>query len=204
MADFMDISTFFNSDKAKAALESEMLDAENLIVSEDEADDILGKVNWAKAKLQENSEKVARKKEAMLQRLDDYEHELNDSLENYISWQESRLEAFARNQLKNRKGSVKLLNGSIQLKKPTIKYDYTNVEDTIKWLKAHGFNECIRVKEELDKTSLKSKFADTNEAVTSMVYNGETIPGVTLSLAKDPVFSISIPKKKTGAIGIPA
>ncbi len=197
MIDCLAIQEFLSSDEAKKVLESEMLDMPYKIKNNDEADEVLGKIIWAQNQIAKNTEIVNSKKEKLMARLEAYENELNGSLRSYAEWQLTRLEAYARATMNNQKGAMKLFNGSVQLKKPTVKYDYKDAEATIKWLKEKGFGECIRVKEELDKVALKNKFKDTNDSMTAITYNGEQIPGVTLSLDKDPVFSISQPKTKS-------
>jgi hypothetical protein len=73
------------------------------------------------------------------------------------------------------KAKISTPYGKVSSRK-TSKWNYSNEEETMKYLTSNGFNNLLRVKKELDKAELKKLFKDGVNQET-----GEIIPGIEIT-----------------------
>lgn len=126
-----------------------------MLKTEDEADEALAKIIWARKKIAGNEVKVKKKKEELQKLLADYEKRLNKSLESYLSYQSSLLKGYIESQDSK---TLKLFHGNVRIKKPAESLSIDDENSLLLWLKETGCKSCIKTKETISKTELKKTF----------------------------------------------
>ncbi|WP_027309316.1 host-nuclease inhibitor Gam family protein [Caloramator sp. ALD01] len=140
----------------------------------DQANWCLRKISALKKKQIEN-EQLAK---AEIERIEKWLKKENEQLENSIKFFEVLLEEYAKEQReKDAKFKLSTPYGKLSFRKQQPKWNYDE-ETVLKFLKASGKTEFIRVKEEINKAELKKKFKVVGELVVDE--NGEIIEGITI------------------------
>lgn len=172
---------------------NESKDDSTLIHSDDEADEVLGRIIWARKKL-DNAEKVYKKKEVMLkEQLDNYKHRLMDGLKSYEEYQSATLQDYLARKFNNKKGSVKLLHGNARLSEHPESVVIDDEEALMKYIAEHKLKACVKVKAVPQKTLIKKALQKDNSG--HYFVNGEDIvPGV--HIEKEPGFKLGITPAK--------
>lgn len=148
-------------------------------LTEDEADDILAKILWARRKIEENNKDIKQKKEEMKVLLENYEKRKNQGLRNYIESQAGPLQAYAQNALKNKKGTLHLLHGDLRLKEDIGTTEFDDEEAVLRFIKEKGLEEkCVSVRESVRKTDFKKLFKKDPSGHYFVDDEGNVIHGV--------------------------
>jgi len=106
-------------------------------------------------------------------RIETWRKKENENAESTITYFEGLLTEYYRLlKSENPKAKVSTPYGKISSRKSK-KWNWQNVDETLSYLKENGFNEFIRVKEEIDKVTLKKTFKNGVNTET-----GELIPGI--------------------------
>ena len=152
------------------------------LMSDDDADDALARILWAKSQLDKNNEIIARKKKQLQLQLEDYEKRLNGKLETYQKYYSELLNDYLVKKLDNKKGTVKLLHGNARLKEPSVSTEFDDEKVLIQYLKDNNlYDKCISVKESVRKTDLKKLFQKDNSGSYFVDDSGNVVPGVHLN-----------------------
>ncbi|WMJ81941.1 host-nuclease inhibitor Gam family protein [Clostridium sp. MB40-C1] len=137
--------------------------------------DSLDSANWCFRKIRALKEQIKNNKalaDAEKMRIAMWEKKENESAENSISYFENLLtEYFKEEKSKDKKFKLSTPYGKVSSRKAT-KWNY-NEKEVLEWAKNSDYKELIRIKEELDKSTLKKTFKDGIDTTT-----GEIIPGV--------------------------
>ena len=166
------------------------------IHNDDEADETLAQMLWAKRKIEENKELVKKKAEMLKAQLQDYEKRLNGGLEYYIEARQPELEAYLAKRLEGRKGSLKLFHGTASLKEDAGRTAVDDEEMLIKWLKNHGHEDCIATKESVAKTAVKKAFTKDKSGHYFLDEHGDVIQGIHIDKEEGLLLKISEPRLK--------
>ena len=148
------------------------------IHNDDEADETLAQMLWAKQKIEENKALVKKKAEALKAQLQDYERRLNGGLEVYLENRQHDLEMYLGSRLEGRKGSLKLFHGTASLREDAGRTEVDDEEALIKWLKSNGHEDCVSTKESVAKTNLKKAFKKDRTGRYFIDNHGDVIQGV--------------------------
>lgn len=132
--------------------------------------------NWCFRKIRALKEKILQNTslaEAERQRIDAWEMKENESSKENINYFECLLkEYYKENKEKDSKFKLTTPYGKVSSRKSK-KYNWTDEEELLKYLKENKNDELIRVKEEINKTEFKKIYKDGINEET-----GEVIPGV--------------------------
>lgn len=164
------------------------------IHNDDEADEMLAQMLWAKHKIEENKELVKMKAEVLKAQLQDYEKRLNGGLEYYLEARQPELEAYLAKRLEGRKGSLKLFHGTASLKEDAGRTAVDDEEGLIKWLKNHGHEDCITTKESVAKTAVKKAFVRDKSGRYFLDEHGDVIQGIHVDKEEGLLLKISEPR----------
>ncbi len=164
------------------------------IQNDDEADEVLSQILWAKRKIEENNELVKRKAAELKLLLMNYEERLNGSLKHYAENRSKDLEAYATKKLENQKGSVKLFHGTVSMREDAGRTEVDDEESLIRWMKQTGHGDCVTVKESLSKTALKKAFKKDPSGRYFVDEDGNIIQGV--HIAKEEGLQLRITEAK--------
>lgn len=137
--------------------------------------DGLDSANWCFRKIRALQEQINSNKSLAADeraRIDAWEKKENEAAENSIAYFEAVLTEYYKNlRAEDPKAKVSTPYGKISSRKSK-KWSY-NDKEVIEWAKDSGYKELVRIKEELDKSTLKKTFKDGIDTNT-----GEIIPGV--------------------------
>lgn len=164
------------------------------IHNDDEADEVLSQILWAKHKIEENNELVKQKAAELKLLLMNYEERLNGPLKHYAENRSKDLEAYATKKLENQKGSVKLFHGTVSMREDAGRTEVDDEEELIRWMKQTGHTDCVTVKEALSKTALKKAFKKDPSGRYFVDENGDVIQGV--HIAKEEGLQLRITEAK--------
>lgn len=167
-----------------------------IIHNDDEADETLAQMLWAKRKIEENKALVKKKAEMLKAQLQDYERRLNGGLEVYLENRQHDLEAYLNSRLEGNKGSLKLFHGTASLKEDVGRTEVDDEEGLIKWLKQGGHADCVSVKESVSKTNLKKAFKKDRSGQYFVDEHGDVIQGVHVEKEAGLQLKISAPRTR--------
>ena len=167
------------------------------IHNDDEADEAIAQMIWAKKKIEDNKALVKKKAEQLKLQLQDYERRLNGGLEYYIENRQKDLEAYLNDKLQGRKGSLKLFHGTISLKEDPGRTEVDDEDGLMKWLKEHGHAGCISVKESVSKTEIKKTFKKDASGRYFVDESGNVIQGVHVDKEAGLQLKLTLPRVKS-------
>lgn len=167
-----------------------------VINNDEEADDTLAQMLWAKRKIEENKELVKKKAEQLKLQLQDYEKRLNGGLEMYLENRQHDLEAYLARKLDGCKGSLKLFHGTASLREDTGRTAVDDEAGLVKWLKNHGHEDCISTKESVAKTNLKKAFKKDRTGKYFVDEHGDVIQGVHVDKEEGLMLKIAPPRTR--------
>ena len=166
--------------------------------TEDDADECLSKILWAKKKLEENNKLIEKKKKQLDELLKNYEKSLNSKLENYRSIHEDLLREWMINRFGNTKKSAKLLHGTVRMKEDTGRTAVDDEGQLIGFIKANNLQDkCVTIKESVRKSDFKKLFEKDQSGHYFVDKAGNIIPGVHIDKSDDLQLSIC-PTKTEG------
>lgn len=166
------------------------------IHNDDEADEAIAQMIWAKKKIEENKELVKKKAEQLKLQLQDYERRLNGGLEYYLENRQKDLEAYLNGKLQGHKGSLKLFHGTASLKEDPGRTAVDDEDELIKWLKANGHAGCIATKESVSKTEIKKAFKKDASGRYFIDDDGNIIQGVHIDKEEGLQLKLTLPRVK--------
>ncbi|WP_125153135.1 host-nuclease inhibitor Gam family protein [Clostridium rectalis] len=140
--------------------------------------DSLDSANWCFRKIRALQEQVRENKalaEQEKERINAWERKENELAESNIVYFETILTEYYRKlKEENPKAKVNTPYGKISSRKSK-KWSY-NDKEVIEWAAKNGYDDLIRLKEELDKSTIKKTFKDGIDTNT-----GEIIPGIEIT-----------------------
>ncbi|KEI15787.1 host-nuclease inhibitor Gam family protein [Clostridium haemolyticum] len=138
--------------------------------------DSLESANWCFRKIRALKEQIETNKalaDAERFRIDSWEKKENEGALSTIEYFENLLKTyFSQEREKNQKFKLSTPYGKVSTRKSK-KWIYEDEEKIKNWIKDNGYDELIRIKEELDKTALKKAFKEGIDKST-----GEIVPGI--------------------------
>lgn len=191
----MKLIELMEEEEIRACMEQEA-ESRYAIHNDDEADEVLAQMLWAKRKIEENKELVKKKAEILKAQLQDYEKRLNGGLEYYLEARQPELEAYLAKRLEGRKGSLKLFHGTASLKEDAGRTEVDDEEALIKWLKNNGHADCIATKESVAKTAVKKAFTKDKSGRYFLDEHGDVIQGIHIDKEEGLLLKISEPRTK--------
>lgn len=191
----MKLIELMEEEEIRACMEQEA-EGRYAIHNDDEADEVLVQMLWAKRKIEENKELVKKKAEVLKAQLQDYEKRLNGGLEYYLEARQPELEAYLAKRLEGRKGSLKLFHGTASLKEDAGRTAVDDEEALIKWLKNNGHADCIATKESVAKTAVKKAFTKDKSGRYFLDEHGDVIQGIHIDKEEGLLLKISEPRTK--------
>lgn len=168
--------------------------------TDDDADDAMARILWAKSEINKNNALIDKKKKELQKQLDDYEKRLNCKLENYGSYYSELLRTYMLKKFDNKKGTLKLFHGNVRLKEPSATTEFDDEKALLDYIKSNNLqSKCVTVKESVRKTDLKKLFDKDKSGLYFVDANGDIVPGVHIN--KDEELKISITPAKVSAKG---
>ncbi|WP_461614341.1 host-nuclease inhibitor Gam family protein [Clostridium sp. Marseille-QA1073] len=144
-------------------------------------------VNWCFRKiraLKEKKEEIDRIANEELSRITTWRDKENEGIDNSIEYFEGLItEYYLKIKREDPKAKLSTPYGKVTSRKNS-KWNY-NEDEVKQWCKSSGHTELIRLKEELDKSTLKKTFKDGVDTET-----GEVIPGI--SIVEEESISIKV------------
>ncbi|KEI18284.1 host-nuclease inhibitor Gam family protein [Clostridium haemolyticum] len=138
--------------------------------------DSLESANWCFRKIRALKEQIAENKalaDAEKFRIDEWEKKENESAKNSIEYFEVLLQNYyVEQKQQDKKFKLSTPYGKVSARKST-KWNYRDEVETLNYLNSNGYNNLIKIKQELNKAELKKAFKDGVNAET-----GEILPGV--------------------------
>ena len=189
----MKLIEFMDEDEIRSDIDRQA-ELPYIIHNDDEADNVLAQMLWARQKIEENKEKVKAKAEQLKLQLQDYEHRLNGGLEVYLDNRQHDLETYLNRKLEGRKGSLKLFHGTASLREDTGRTAVDDEAGLIKWLKNNGHEDCISTKESVAKTNLKKTFKKDRTGRYFIDDHGDVIQGVHVDKEEGLQLKIAAPR----------
>lgn len=166
------------------------------IHNDDEADEVIAQMIWAKKKIEDNRALVKKKAEQLKLQLQDYERRLNGGLEYYLENRQKDLEAYLNDKLQGHKGSLKLFHGTASLKEDPGRTAVDDEDELIKWLKANGHASCIATKESVSKTEIKKTFKKDASGRYFVDGDGNIIQGIHVDKEEGLQLKLTLPRVK--------
>lgn len=166
------------------------------IHNDDEADEVIAQMIWAKKKIEDNKALVKKKAEQLKLQLQDYERRLNGGLEYYLENRQKDLEAYLNDKLQGHKGSLKLFHGTASLKEDPGRTAVDDEDSLIKWLKANGHAGCIATKESVSKTEIKKAFKKDASGRYFVDGDGNIIQGIHVDKEEGLQLKLTLPRVK--------
>lgn len=200
----VDFSLILDEDEADAVVKNNLENNDAFqggqLIDDVEADNAMETLLWAQNLIDENNSKVENRKKQLLEQLEDWRHRLNNRLEYVVEKKNSQLFEYAKKQLQNKKGAIKLFHGNLKLANPRPKVDYIDEKALTEWLKKHEKTDCYKEELKLNKVIFKSSFKLDNSGSRyvyedEMTHEKEFLPGVEVTTSQDLDFSIQLPKK---------
>lgn len=180
-------------------IEKQVVSEETIIPAfdnDDDADEALAKVLWAKNKIEENEKLVKAKKAELMEALADYEQRLNNGLRNFVAYRSEQLRTYALSKLKGKKGTYPLFHGGIQLKEDAGSVEIEDEAVLIEYLKRSGlFEQCVKVEPKVNKTKFKGLFEKDESGHYFKGKDGSIIQGVHID--KKDGLQVNLTKPKT-------
>lgn len=175
LLEFMDeaeLNDMMRADESAAPIE-------NAINDDEEADEVLSKILWAKDKIEANKKLIEKKKEDIGRMLQDYERRLNGGYENYLDNLNIQLETYLRYKLNNKKGTLKLLHGNVRLKEDPGVTKFDDEAEVLRYLEDNALEEfCVTTKKSIRKTDFKKLFKKDDSGKYFTDNDGNIIHGV--------------------------
>ena len=161
--------------------------------SDAQADRFLSMYKLKQRKIIENNEALKAARERYKNHFERLERRLNSELERSCEFYKSKLEEYAITKLNGEKGSIKLLNGTIAMKKPQAEISYDE-EKVVAWLRAHGQEQFVNMsikKSDLKKASKKDGMVQKigDEIIDGIAYTEKplafSLPNVAKEMEKE-------------------
>lgn len=157
------------------------------IKNKSDADFYIKIINKLRKEKEEINEFVDTEKERQMKLYEDYRKDRLRPLDTQIAFYENALKTFMMNEMNETgKKSIKLPNGTLQVRKQQPKYEYDD-EAVLQFLKENELNDFIRTKQEIDKKQLKkSGIVNSNN---ELIIDNKVVPGATVT-PQDDAFSV--------------
>lgn len=193
----MKLIELMDEEEIRAGIDATAERGVTAIHNDEEADEALSKMLWAKAKIEENNKIVKEKAEQLKAQLEDYRKRLNGGLEYYLENRQHDLEIYLNSKLQGRKGSLKLFHGTASLKEDPGRTTVDDEASLITWLKKNGHAGCISTKESVSKTEVKKTFRKDPSGRYFLDEDGNVIEGVHIDKEEGLQLKISLPRLQT-------
>lgn len=149
------------------------------IETDEQADRVMSWLLNRQMQVRKNSEAAKEARERLMSHVDQWEHSMNSSLIASCQYFTTLLEVYTTKKLENKKGSIKLLNGTLKLSQPKAKIEYDE-EKTIKWLRDNGLETYIKPGvESLNKADFK-KVCEEDKQKNCYLFDGKPVDGISL------------------------
>lgn len=157
------------------------------VTGKDSANWCLRKIRALKAEIKDN----ARIAQEEVERIQEWLKNVNEPLENSISYFEGLLEAYHREVYEGdpKLKTIKLPHGTLKLRTQQPEF-IRDDEKLLQWLKQNGMNKFVKVIEKPEWGELKKKTQVVGDKVV-LVDTGEVIEGVTAE-QRPPKFSVEV------------
>lgn len=165
-------------------LAEDMEDGEKFtITNKSDADFYIKLINKLRKQKEEINEFVDSEKERQDKIYEDYRRDRLRPLDTQISFYESALRTFAMNEYEETgKKSIKLPNGSLNIRKQQPKYTYDD-EQLLEYLQKTNRDSLIKTKHEVDKRELKKVGTVTSN--NELMIDNDVVPGVVVTPQED-------------------